>query len=143
MTCGQKLFPVAIKERSEMQKIIDKEGGKLKLEPQDWWYYAEKLRKQKYKSGRKRCSDLILIWKMSGMVFLPLPISFMELHSPQSKTFLFLILKLRHRCKRRQRFSSWRVCIMDFTPEPAKQQGAWETTYRSHHVVDGKEITPV
>ena len=31
-----------------MQKIIDKEGGQFKLEPSDWWYYAEKLRKEKY-----------------------------------------------------------------------------------------------
>ena len=38
----------AIKERNEMQKIIDKEGGKFKLQSWDWWYYAEKVRKEKY-----------------------------------------------------------------------------------------------
>jgi peptidyl-dipeptidase Dcp len=42
----EKALPVAEKERDEMQKIIFKEGGKFKLEPSDWWYYAEKLRKQ-------------------------------------------------------------------------------------------------
>ena len=31
-----------------MQKIIDREGGNFKLEPSDWWYYAEKVRKEKY-----------------------------------------------------------------------------------------------
>ena len=31
-----------------MQKIIEAEGGTFKLEPHDWWYYAEKLRKEKY-----------------------------------------------------------------------------------------------
>jgi peptidyl-dipeptidase Dcp len=39
---------VAKNEVGEMQKIIDREGGNFKLEPSDWWYYAEKLRKQKY-----------------------------------------------------------------------------------------------
>ncbi|MFC2104793.1 M3 family metallopeptidase, partial [Bacteroidota bacterium] len=39
---------VSIKERNEMQKIIDSEGGNFKLESWDWWYYAEKLRKQKF-----------------------------------------------------------------------------------------------
>ena len=41
-------LPQAERERDEMQKIIDAEGGKFKLEAWDWWYYAEKLRKQKY-----------------------------------------------------------------------------------------------
>lgn len=35
-------------EAEEMQKIIDAEGGKFKLEPWDWWYYAEKVKKEKY-----------------------------------------------------------------------------------------------
>jgi len=43
-----KALPVAKKERAEMQKIIDREGGNFKLESWDWWYYAEKVRKEKY-----------------------------------------------------------------------------------------------
>ncbi|HOF21390.1 MAG TPA: M3 family metallopeptidase, partial [Bacteroidales bacterium] len=39
---------VAKRERDEMQKIVVAEGGGFKLEPHDWWYYAEKLRKAKY-----------------------------------------------------------------------------------------------
>ena len=41
-------LPQAKRERDEMQKIIDAEGGNFRLEAWDWWYYAEKLRKQKY-----------------------------------------------------------------------------------------------
>lgn len=36
------------KEAAELQAIIDREGGNFKLESWDWWYYAEKLRKEKY-----------------------------------------------------------------------------------------------
>ncbi len=39
---------MAKKEASELQALIDQEGGKFKLEPWDWWYYAEKLKKAKY-----------------------------------------------------------------------------------------------
>ena len=39
---------VAKQELAEMQKIANKEGMREKLESWDWWYYAEKLRKQKY-----------------------------------------------------------------------------------------------
>jgi peptidyl-dipeptidase Dcp len=35
-------------EAAELQKLIDAEGGNFKLEPWDWSYYAEKLRKAKY-----------------------------------------------------------------------------------------------
>ena len=31
-----------------MQKIIDRQKGGFKLQPWDWAYYAEKLRKEKY-----------------------------------------------------------------------------------------------
>ena len=35
-------------EVAELQKIMDKEGKGEKLEAWDWWYYAEKLRQEKY-----------------------------------------------------------------------------------------------
>jgi peptidyl-dipeptidase Dcp len=31
-----------------MQAIIDSSNGGFKLEPWDWWYYAEKLRQDLY-----------------------------------------------------------------------------------------------
>ncbi|MCF0206237.1 MAG: peptidase M3, partial [Bacteroidales bacterium] len=38
----------AKEEAAEYQKMIDAEGGNFKLEPCDWRYYCETLRKQKY-----------------------------------------------------------------------------------------------
>jgi peptidyl-dipeptidase Dcp len=35
-------------EVADMQAIIDREAGKFKLAPWDWWFYAEKVRQQKY-----------------------------------------------------------------------------------------------
>ena len=45
---------MAKKEAIELQKMIDAEGGKFKLQPWDWWYYAEQL---------KNNSAPILNWK--------------------------------------------------------------------------------
>ncbi len=36
------------KEAAEIQTVINKSGGNFKLEPWDWNFYAEKLRKEKY-----------------------------------------------------------------------------------------------
>lgn len=41
-------LPNAKKEASELQKMMDKEGKGEQLEVWDWWYYAEKLRQEKY-----------------------------------------------------------------------------------------------
>ncbi|MBB4034641.1 peptidyl-dipeptidase Dcp [Dysgonomonas hofstadii] len=41
-------LPQAKKELAELQAIADKEGKNIKVESWDWWYYAEKLRKEKY-----------------------------------------------------------------------------------------------
>jgi peptidyl-dipeptidase Dcp len=38
----------AKEEAAEYQKMIDAEGGNFKLEPCDWRFYTEKLRKEKY-----------------------------------------------------------------------------------------------
>jgi len=35
-------------EAADMQKMIDAQGGGFKLQPWDWQYYAEQVRKQKY-----------------------------------------------------------------------------------------------
>jgi peptidyl-dipeptidase Dcp len=41
-------LPVAKTEAVAQQELINREGGKLKLEPWDWWYYTEKIKKEKY-----------------------------------------------------------------------------------------------
>lgn len=41
-------LPMAKAEVVELQKMIHAEGNNFKLEAWDWWYYAEKLRKEKY-----------------------------------------------------------------------------------------------
>ncbi|MDD3080192.1 MAG: M3 family metallopeptidase [Paludibacter sp.] len=38
----------AKEEAAELQKMMDAESKGEKLEPWDWWYYSEKLRKEKY-----------------------------------------------------------------------------------------------
>ena len=35
-------------EAADMQKLIDAQGGGFKLEPWDWHYYAEQVRKAEY-----------------------------------------------------------------------------------------------
>ncbi len=48
----KKLAPAAVshakQEAKQIQKMIDKDGGKFKLQPWDWAFYADKVRKARY-----------------------------------------------------------------------------------------------
>lgn len=137
-----KAIPVAKNEVTEMQKIIDKEGGKFKLEPSDWWYYAEKLRKQKFdlddnelrpyfkldnvREGVFTCAN-----KLYGITFEP--IANCPLPHPEAQAYEVKEADGSH----------IGVLYMDFHPRESKRQGAWCGGYRNHHVVDGKEVAPV
>jgi len=141
-TLWEKAVPVANNEVKEMQKIINREGGKFPLEPSDWWYYAEKLRKQKYdlndselrpyfklenvREGVFSCAS-----RLYGITFNPL--TDCPLPHPDAEAFEV----------KDEDGSHIGVLYMDYFPRESKQQGAWCLTYRSHRVIDGKTITPV
>ena len=138
----EKSIPVAKNEVKEMQKIINGEGGNFSLEPSDWWYYAEKLRKQKYnlndeelrpyfklenvREGVFTCAN-----KLFGFSFNPLT----DIPLPHSDAEAFEVVD--------EDGSHIGVLYMDYFPRDSKRQGAWCLTYRSHHILDGKTITPV
>jgi peptidyl-dipeptidase Dcp len=138
----EKAIPVAKEEVAEMQKIIDKEGGKFKLEPSDWWYYAEKLRKMKYdlndselrpyfKLDNVRDGVFAVANKLFGITFIPLT----DIPRPHPDAQPFEV--------KDSDGSHLGVLYMDFYPRKSKQQGAWCGGYRSYHIVDKKGVTPV
>jgi peptidyl-dipeptidase Dcp len=137
-----KAIPVAKNEVSEMQKIIDSEGGKFKLEPYDWWYYAEKLRKKKYdlndselrpyfKLENVRDGLFTVANKLFGITITPLT----DIPKPHPDAQAYEVKDTDG--------SHLGVLYMDFHPRDSKQQGAWCGEYRSYHVVDNRGVTPV
>lgn len=138
----KRALPVASRERDEMQKIIEAEGGTFKLAPHDWWYYAEKLRKAKYdlddtelrpyfSLDNTRDGVFAVANKLYGITFtridkIPLP-------HPDAQAFEVKEADGSH----------VGVLYMDFYPRESKRQGAWCGGYRDHRVIDGKEIMPV
>lgn len=137
-----KAIPVAKNEVAEMQKIINREGGKFKLEPSDWWYYAEKLRKEKYnindselrpyfKLENVRDGLFTVANKLFGITLNPL--SGLPLPHPDAQAYEV----------KDKDGSHLGVLYMDFFPRASKQQGAWCGGYRSYHLVDNKAVTPI
>ena len=138
----KRALPVASRERDEMQKIIQAEGGTFKLEPHDWWYYAEKLRKAKYdlddselrpyfSLDNTRDGAFAVATNLYGITFTP--IANIPLPHPDAQAFEVKEADGSH----------VGVLYMDFYPRESKRQGAWCGGYRDHRMLDGKEITPV
>lgn len=60
---------MAKKEASMMQEMIDKEGGNFKLASWDWWYYAEKIRKEKYALDENEVREYLSLDNVRNGVF--------------------------------------------------------------------------
>jgi peptidyl-dipeptidase Dcp len=74
----------AKRERDDMQAIIIREGGDFKLESWDWWYYAEKIRAERYNLDEDevkpyftldnvRRGNFLLANKLFGLTFIERP----------------------------------------------------------------------
>jgi peptidyl-dipeptidase Dcp len=133
---------VAKEELAQMQKIANREGAKFKIEPADWWYYAEKLRKEKYdlndnelrpyfKLENVREGAFSVANRLYGITFTP--IENIPLPHPDAKVFEVKEADGKHLA----------VLYMDFYTRASKRQGAWCGGYESHRWEDGKEITPI
>jgi len=137
-----KALPMAKKEAIELQKMIDAEGGDFKLDTWDWWYYAEKLRKQKYdldesetrpyfKLENVREGAFMVANKLYGITFEEIK----DIPKPHSDAFAFEAKEANG--------DHLGVLFMDFHPRASKRGGAWCGAYRGHKVKDGKEIKPL
>jgi len=133
---------VAGEELAEMQQIADREGANFKIEPSDWWYYAEKLRKEKYdlddselrpyfKLDNVREGAFTAANKLYGITFTP--IEAIPLPHPDARAFEV----------KEADGSLVGVLYMDFLTRASKSQGAWCGSYREHRWLNGSEVKPV
>jgi peptidyl-dipeptidase Dcp len=138
----EKALIVAKNEVKDMQKIIDREGGNFKLQPWDWWYYSEKVRKEKYdldeeslrpyfKLENVRDGAFKLAQKLYGLQFIERP----GLPVYHEDAVAFEVLE--------EDSSHVGILYMDFFPRDSKRFGAWMTEYRPERKIDGKRIAPV
>ena len=133
---------VAGQELAEMQRIADRDGAKFRIEPFDWWYFAEKLRKEKYdlddselrpyfKLENVRDGAFSVANKLYGITFTP--IDTIPLPHPDARAFEVKEADGSH----------VGVLYMDFFTRASKGQGAWCGSYRDHRWLNDSEVKPV
>jgi peptidyl-dipeptidase Dcp len=135
-------LPVANAEAAAQQELINREGGKFKLEPWDWWYYSEKIKKAKYDLDDEITRPYFKIDNvMEGMFYVAnrlYGLTFTKRtdipkYPPDVNTF---------EVTRNGKHVG--ILMIDNYPRPSKRGGAWCGTFRSQkRDIDGKMIYPV
>jgi peptidyl-dipeptidase Dcp len=126
----------------EMQKIIDREKGGFKLAPWDWFYYAEKVRIEKYaldeealrpyfklENVRDGVFDLVKrLWGISMERRNDVPVYHPDVEVYEVKN---------------ADGSHIGILYMDWFTRASKQGGAWMSEYRGQYMKDGKMVSPI
>jgi peptidyl-dipeptidase Dcp len=135
-------LPVAQAEAIAQQELINKEGGKFKLEPWDWWYYSEKIKKAKYDLDDEITRPYFKIDNvMEGMFYVAnrlYGLTFTKKNDipkyhPDVNTFEVT-----------RNGNHVGILMIDNYPRPSKRGGAWCGTFRSQkRDINGKMVYPV
>jgi peptidyl-dipeptidase Dcp len=121
--------PFAKAEAAAQQELINKEGGKFKLAPWDWWYYSEKIKKEKYALDDEITRPYFKIDNvMDGMFYVANQLYNLEFtkrtdipkYHPDVNTF---------EVTRGGKHVG--ILMIDNYPRPSKRGGAWCGTFRS------------
>jgi peptidyl-dipeptidase Dcp len=133
---------VAKKEVKEMQAIIDAEGTNFKLQPWDWWYYAEKVKVAKYdldedmlrpyfqvENVRKGAFDVAT--KLWGITFTERK----DIPKYQEDVTVYEVKDADG--------SYIGILYTDYFPRESKRGGAWMNEFRPQSNMDGNQIRPI
>jgi len=148
MALMMKVWPAAVarvhEEVADMQAIADADakagkGPKLTIEPWDYRYYAEKVRKAKYDLDENEVKPYLQLDKLRDAMFWEAgqlyDLGFREntgkipVFDPKVKTFEVYNLKTN---------ANVGVLYLDNFARDGKRSGAWMTTYRSQQGLGGE-----
>jgi peptidyl-dipeptidase Dcp len=129
---------MAKKDVKEMQAIIDSEGSDFKLASWDWWYYTEKLRKQKFDFDEEEVKPYFSLDNAkNGLFYVVERLYGLKLERRDWPTYheeaeVYEVLEADG--------SKLGVMYMDFHPRDGKRVGAWSTGFRNSTYRNGERI---
>jgi peptidyl-dipeptidase Dcp len=131
----------AKKEVTELQKLIDREGGKFKLQAWDWWYYAEKLRKEKYQLDEEELKPYFELQNVRQGLFTVCnklfginltPVNNVPVYHPDVEVFEVTDAD----------GSYLGLFYSDYFPRESKRGGAWMSNFREQYVKNEQNVRP-
>ncbi len=124
-------------EVADMQNIVDKEGGNFKIQPWDYRYYAEKVRKEKYDLDQNEVKQYLQLDKLrEGMFWVAgqlFDLKFVQVNDVpvyQQDVTVYQVLN---------KTTGKNVGLWYFDPyaRKGKRSGAWMNEYRTQEHFEG------
>jgi len=129
-------------EADDMQKMIDKEGREFKLQPWDWWYYAEKVKKAKYDLDEEMLRPYFQLENVRQGAFDVASklygITFVELSGVPKYHEDVRVFEVKD-----SDGSHIGLLYVDYFPRESKEGGAWMGAYKDEYMKAGKRIAPI
>jgi len=135
-------LPVAKMEATEMQKIIDRDGGQFKLQPWDWWYYAEIVRMEKYNLDESELKPYFSLTNVRDGMFMVANRLYGITFTRRTDIPVFQKDVETYEVKEANG-SHLGILYLDYYPREGKRGGAWCTDFRSAGWENGKKVTPL
>lgn len=129
-------------EVADMQKYADNHGGNFKIAPYDYYYYAEKVKKEKFNFSEEEVRPYFKLEnvvngifymanKLYGITFTEMPKA--PKYNPEVKVYDVKDANGKHLA----------VFMTDYFPRSTKRQGAWMSAMREEYNYDGVSERPI
>ena len=130
-------------EVADQQALADKEGAKIRIEPWDYRYYQEKVRKARYDLDQTEVKQYLQLEKLREGIFWVAgelfgfnftPVTNVPVYHPDVRVWEVT-----------EKATKKHIGLWFFDPyaRPGKRSGAWMSAYRSQQRVDGVVTTIV
>lgn len=132
----------AKEEEAEIKKMMNADGISGEVQPYDWRYYTEKIRKSKYNLDEQEVKPYLSLENVQNGVF-----------GVCKNLYGLQFEQVKDAPAYHPEATLWKVTekngdfvgvlYMDFHPRESKRGGAWMTAYSTQSYKDGKRVAPV
>ncbi len=132
----------AKQEEADIKKMMLADGITDDVQPYDWRYYTERIRKERYDLDEQQLKPYFSLENVRQGIF-----------TVTGNLYGLKYRELKDVPKYHDDVTVWEVTdkdgshlgilYMDFFPRASKKGGAWMTSYRKQKTVDGKRIAPI
>lgn len=129
-------------EEADIKKMMNAEGVAGDVQPYDWRYYTEKIRRERYDLDEQEIKPYFSLENVRKGIF-----------DVTQKLYGLQYRELKDVPKYHEDVTVWEVLekdgkhlgllYMDMHPRASKKGGAWMTSYRKQQVKEGKRVSPV
>lgn len=134
---------VAENEANDMQKIVNAEGGNFNLQPWDWWYYAEKVKKAKYDLNEEDLRPYFElenvkngVFEVSGKLFGIKLKERNDIPKYHDDVIVYEVLN-------KEDDSHVGILYTDYFPRSSKRGGAWMDAIVKQSNINGDFVAPI